>query len=110
MHRGSATDPGIRAGEIFCVFPVYHSQKKREAPSTGGGPVLGFGAMGRSKRVLLLPPLFLALHLNYWMWDDARIVLGLPANLLYHVVLSIFLSLVLLVLVRRAWPRYLDED
>jgi hypothetical protein len=53
---------------------------------------------------------FVAVHLNYWMWDDARIVLGLPANLLYHVVLSLVLSAVLFLLVRRAWPRYLDED
>jgi hypothetical protein len=66
--------------------------------------------MGSSKRVLLLSVGFVALHLNYWMWDDARIVLGLPANLLYHVVFSLFLSLVLFVLVLRAWPRYLDED
>jgi len=51
-----------------------------------------------------------ALHLNYWMWDDARLFLGLPANLLYHVVLSLFLSLVMFVLVLGAWPRYLDED
>lgn len=53
---------------------------------------------------------FVAVHLNYWMWDDARIVLGLPANLLYHVVLSLVLSAVLFLLVYRAWPRYLDED
>ncbi|MGH9318722.1 MAG: hypothetical protein ACRD21_28695 [Vicinamibacteria bacterium] len=66
--------------------------------------------MGQRKRTLfwLLP--FLALHLNYWMWDDARLFLGLPANLLYHVALSLLLSFVMLVLVSRAWPRYLDED
>ncbi len=66
--------------------------------------------MGHGKRILLLPLGLVALHLNYWMWDDARIVLGLPANLLYHVILSLFLSVVLFVLVDRAWPRYLDED
>ena len=33
-----------------------------------------------------------AIHLNYWMWDDASIVLGLPSNLLYHVVWSFLLS------------------
>lgn len=72
--------------------------------------MLGFGAMGQGSRILLLALGFVSLHLNYWMWDDARIVLGLPANLLYHVVLSLFLSLVLFILVHRAWPRYLDED
>ncbi len=72
--------------------------------------MLGFAAMGRSRKILILALGFVFLHLNYWMWDDARIVLGLPANLLYHVALSLVLSLVLFVLVRRAWPRYLDED
>ncbi len=72
--------------------------------------MLGFAAMGQSQKILILALGFVFLHLNYWMWDDARIVLGFPANLLYHVVLSLALSLVLFVLVRRAWPRYLDED
>jgi membrane protein implicated in regulation of membrane protease activity len=66
--------------------------------------------MSQSQKILLLATGFLFLHLNYWMWDDARIVWGLPANLLYHVILSLVLSVVLSVLVRRAWPRYLDED
>jgi membrane protein implicated in regulation of membrane protease activity len=66
--------------------------------------------MGQSQKILLLAIGFVFVHLNYWMWDDALIVLGLPANLLYHVVLCLVLSLVLTVLVRRAWPRYLDED
>ncbi len=72
--------------------------------------MLGFVPMGQSQKILLLAIGFVFLHLNYWMWDDARIVLGLPANLLYHVGLCLLLSLVLTVLVRRAWPRYLDED
>ncbi len=72
--------------------------------------VLGFGTMGQSRRILLLSLGLVGLHLNYWMWDDARIVLGLPLNLLYHVVLSLVLSVLLFVLVNGAWPRYLDED
>ncbi len=49
-------------------------------------------------------------YLNYWMWDDSRIVLGLPVNLLYHVVLSVCLAPIMVVVVRRAWPRYLSDD
>jgi hypothetical protein len=94
--------------KIFRVFPVYQLQPKREVPRRP--VVLGFGAMGQSRKILLLAIGFVFLHLNYWMWDDARIVLGLPANLLYHVVLCLVLSMVLSILVRRAWPRYLDED
>ena len=86
---------------------------KKGRPSRGGALVPTYArlpAMGHRKRILFLPLGLVALHLNYWMWDDARIVLGLPANLLYHVILSLFLSAVMFVLVHRAWPRYLDED
>ena len=82
----------------------------QKGKSRAGPLVLGFGTMGQSRKILLLAIGFAFLHLNYWMWDDARIVLGLPANLLYHVILSLVLSMVLSILVRRAWPRYLDED
>jgi hypothetical protein len=47
---------------------------------------------------------------NVWMWDDARIVIGMPANLLYHVVLSVGLAPIMAAVVRRAWPRYLSDD
>jgi hypothetical protein len=68
------------------------------------------GAVVNPKKLLWLLPLFLFLHLNYWMWDETRVVGGFPVNLLYHVVLSLFLSLVMALLVKRGWPRYLDED
>ena len=52
----------------------------------------------------------LVVHFNYWMWDDVRLVAGMPANLFYHVVFSLSLSLVMLAVVRRVWPRYLSDD
>lgn len=66
-----------------------------------------------SARPSWLPPLvalLVVLHLNFWMWTDARILWGFPANLLYHVALCLALSLVMLFVVRRAWPRQLDEE
>ena len=51
-----------------------------------------------------------AVYLNYWMWDDARIVWGMPVNLLYHVVFSVGLVPLMTVIVRRAWPDYLGDD
>lgn len=57
-----------------------------------------------------LLPLLLILYFNYWMWDDSAIVLGFPTNLLYHILLSLALSPVMLLVVRRAWPRFLDKD
>ncbi len=54
--------------------------------------------------------LLIAVHLNYWMWDDVRLVFGLPVNLLYHVVYSLALYPILRVVVRKAWPRFLSDD
>ena len=51
-----------------------------------------------------------ALHLNYWLWDADGLVLGLPVNLFYQVLLTLALSGVMFVLVRRHWPSFLDDD
>ncbi len=62
------------------------------------------------KWLFVLIPVLVILHLNVWMWDEDAIVLGFPVNLLYHAVLSVLLSLVMWLVIRRAWPSYLDED
>ena len=51
-----------------------------------------------------------ALHLNYWLWDSDELVLGLPVNLFYHVVLTLALAVFMLTLVRRHWPAFLDDE
>lgn len=35
---------------------------------------------------------FVAIHLNVWMWDETAIVWGFPVNLLYHLVWSLALA------------------
>ena len=65
---------------------------------------------GYPKWLLAIVPAVVVVYLNYWMWDDARIVLGMPANLLYHIVLSLSLAPIMLVVVRRAWSAYLSDD
>ena len=65
---------------------------------------------GYPKWLLPIVPAVVVVYLNYWMWDDARIVSGMPANLLYHIVLSLCLAPIMLVVVRRAWPAYLSDD
>lgn len=49
---------------------------------------------------LLLPPL-LILHQNYWMWDDASLIAGLPVNLAYHVLLCLLMPVLMLCVIRR---------
>lgn len=61
---------------------------------------------GRSVRALLYAALVLlfVLHQDLWLWDDPRIVLGLPVGLSYHVVYCLVASLLLGLTVRFAWP------
>ena len=66
--------------------------------------------VGYPKWLALLVFGVVVLFLNYWMWDDARIVFGVPVNLLYHIILSASLAPIMVGVVRRAWPRYLSDD
>ena len=50
------------------------------------------------------------LHLNYWLWGTDRLVLGLPINLFYHVLLTLALSVVMGTLARRGWPAFLEDE
>ena len=61
---------------------------------------------GRSVRALLYAALVLlfVLHQDLWLWDDPRIVLGLPVGLSYHVGYWLVASLLLGLTVRFAWP------
>ena len=59
--------------------------------------------------VVLLVPIGLLLHQSPRLWSDDRLISGLPINLLYHIVLSVLWSAIMLLVIRRAWPRYLDK-
>ncbi len=59
---------------------------------------------------LILVPFLVLIHQGSWLWNDARLVLGFPVNLFYHAVLSLSLCPLMLVVVRFAWPHYLDKD
>jgi hypothetical protein len=48
------------------------------------------------------------LHNDLWLWNDARLVFGLPVGLVYHVGFSIATSIVLTLLVLKAWPDHLE--
>jgi hypothetical protein len=52
----------------------------------------------------------MAVHQDFWNWRDATLLLGLvPVGLAYHVGYSVLAMLVMVFLVRRAWPRQLEE-
>ena len=50
------------------------------------------------------------LHNDLGLWNDPRLVLGLPAGLAYHIGFCIVTSVVLTLLVVHAWPDHLDRE
>lgn len=44
------------------------------------------------------------LHNDLWYWDDTRLIAGFPIGLLYHVAYCIVTTLLLLLLIKYAWP------
>ena len=76
-------------------------------PETGGPPAAG--RRSRNAVYVLLGILYL-LHNDLWLWDDGRLVAGLPAGLVYHVGFCAAAAGMLYLLVTRAWPAHLDEQ
>ena len=73
-----------------------------------GAPAPG-GTRARRMVYVLLGILYL-LHNDLWLWDDGRLVAGLPAGLIYHVGFCAAASGILYLLVTRAWPAHLDRQ
>lgn len=69
--------------------------------------------MKRPVRSLLLYAALVVLYLlhnDLWLWNDASLVLGLPAGLAYHIGFAVATSIVLTLLVIEAWPEHLDRE
>ena len=67
------------------------------------------GGVPAASRFVLLGILYL-LHNDLWLWDDGRLVAGLPAGLVYHVGFCAAAAVMLYLLVTRAWPAHLDRQ
>ena len=68
--------------------------------------------MKKTVLLTLLIAVVYLLHQDFWNWKKIEpLVLGfLPIGLAYHVAYSIVAALTMVVLVRYAWPKHLDED
>lgn len=53
--------------------------------------------------------LFVLRH-DLFLWNDGRLVAGLPVGLIYHVVFCVVVALLMWLLVRFAWPAELDSE
>ena len=50
------------------------------------------------------------LHNDFWYWDDATRVLGLPIGFTYHILYCVAGSAMMTLLVKLAWPARLEEE
>ena len=50
------------------------------------------------------------LHNDIWLWNDPRLVFGLPVGIVYHIGFCVVTSIVLTLLVIYAWPDDLEVD
>jgi len=66
----------------------------------------------RATRLLLYAALaaLAVLHHDLWLWNDGRVILGLPVGLLYHVGFCLAAAVLMLLLVRFAWPEGLEAE
>lgn len=62
--------------------------------------------------IALAVSLLYVLHQDFWFWCEARpLVFGfLPVGLAYHAAFTLAASLLMIVLVRVAWPSHLERD
>jgi len=68
--------------------------------------------MNAPRWLLVVAALLLyVLHQDFWFWRTARpVVLGLPVALVYHAGYCLAASLLLVLLVRTAWPKELERE
>ena len=68
-------------------------------------PTVSRRSAPRARFVVGLVTVLFILHQDVWLWRDARLVLGLPVGLAYHVAFCVAVTLALLLAVRWSWPR-----
>jgi hypothetical protein len=49
------------------------------------------------------------LHNDLWFWDDPTLIMGIPVGLFYHVLYCFAASILLFLLIKFAWPHFVDE-
>lgn len=54
--------------------------------------------------------IFYLLHNDLWLWYDECLIAGFPSGLLYHVAYCMVASVLMLLLVKFAWPENLEAD
>lgn len=58
--------------------------------------------MQRTLKIVLycLLVLLFVLHNDFWLWDNAQIVFGIPVGLLYHIVYCLVATILMAIIVK----------
>ena len=59
--------------------------------------------------LILLMVLFV-LHNDFWFWNNAQLVLGIPIGLFYHIIYCFIVTGVMFFLVKKFWPIDFDKE
>jgi nitric oxide reductase large subunit len=49
------------------------------------------------------------LHNDLWFWDNPTLVMGIPVGLFYHLLYCFIASILLFLLIKFAWPKFVEE-
>ncbi|MCG8603405.1 hypothetical protein MJD09_00175 [bacterium] len=61
------------------------------------------------KRLLYIALMVMALlHTDTWFWRDPTLILSLPVGIFYHIIFCVAASLMMMALVKLAWPDHLE--
>tara|TARA_Y100000590_G_scaffold415023_1_gene512416 strand:+ start:49 stop:327 length:279 start_codon:yes stop_codon:yes gene_type:complete len=73
--------------------------------------LLSFVAMTRAILILFVFCLYV-LHQDIWYWNVARpLIFGfLPIGLFYHAAYSVAVSVLMLLLIKYAWPSHIEHE
>lgn len=58
---------------------------------------------------IALVVLFL-LHNDFWLWDNPKVVIGLPIGLLYHIGFCVAAAILMALTINYAWPSHLRDE
>ena len=50
-----------------------------------------------------------SLHNDFWLWDNPRMVVGLPIGLLYHIGYCIVAAILMMLIINHALPSHLQK-
>lgn len=50
------------------------------------------------------------LHNDFWLWDNPKVVMGLPIGLLYHIGFCVAAAILMALTINYVWPSHLQAE